>query len=113
MWEPFLCSSFVGARGAYRVGEAGSKPIFSNFRAIRGHAESSQYPDPFADPRGSHPAFPPVAGGDRGVAPAQADRLCTGVRPLLPDGHYRLFRSEEHTSELQSLMRISYAVFCL
>src|SRR3546814_9247797 len=27
-----------------------------------------------------------------------------------PDG---LRRSEEHTSELQSLMRISYAVFCL
>src|SRR3546814_6892608 len=27
-------------------------------------------------------------------------------------GHY-LNRSEEHTSELQSLMRISYAVFCL
>src|SRR3546814_2368969 len=25
----------------------------------------------------------------------------------------RPFRSEEHTSELQSLMRISYAVFCL
>src|SRR3546814_3122575 len=25
----------------------------------------------------------------------------------------RLCRSEEHTSELQSLMRISYAVFCL
>src|SRR3546814_6916307 len=25
----------------------------------------------------------------------------------------RYFRSEEHTSELQSLMRISYAVFCL
>src|SRR3546814_9003530 len=28
--------------------------------------------------------------------------------------HYRIcgYRSEEHTSELQSLMRISYAVFC-
>src|SRR3546814_10037217 len=26
---------------------------------------------------------------------------------------YGLVRSEEHTSELQSLMRISYAVFCL
>src|SRR3546814_8462369 len=25
----------------------------------------------------------------------------------------RMLRSEEHTSELQSLMRISYAVFCL
>src|SRR3546814_3444718 len=35
-----------------------------------------------------------------------------------PEGERRLlqrraFRSEEHTSELQSLMRISYAVFCL
>src|SRR3546814_7665231 len=29
------------------------------------------------------------------------------------DGHGKSFRSEEHTSELQSLMRISYAVFCL
>src|SRR3546814_4176061 len=27
--------------------------------------------------------------------------------------HARWTRSEEHTSELQSLMRISYAVFCL
>src|SRR3546814_9314464 len=26
---------------------------------------------------------------------------------------FRIRRSEEHTSELQSLMRISYAVFCL
>src|SRR3546814_7738991 len=31
-----------------------------------------------------------------------------------PDAWYdALMRSEEHTSELQSLMRISYAVFCL
>src|SRR3546814_4916275 len=28
-------------------------------------------------------------------------------------GLFTLVRSEEHTSELQSLMRISYAVFCL
>src|SRR3546814_8910933 len=28
-------------------------------------------------------------------------------------GTFGNFRSEEHTSELQSLMRISYAVFCL
>src|SRR3546814_10174140 len=28
-------------------------------------------------------------------------------------GAQRFWRSEEHTSELQSLMRISYAVFCL
>src|SRR3546814_2290146 len=30
-----------------------------------------------------------------------------------PVGGYPAARSEEHTSELQSLMRISYAVFCL
>src|SRR3546814_1046305 len=29
------------------------------------------------------------------------------------DPHRNVGRSEEHTSELQSLMRISYAVFCL
>src|SRR3546814_8578716 len=29
------------------------------------------------------------------------------------DSRIRVLRSEEHTSELQSLMRISYAVFCL
>src|SRR3546814_10158192 len=28
-------------------------------------------------------------------------------------GVRKMFRSEEHTSEFQSLMRISYAVFCL
>src|SRR3546814_3560439 len=32
--------------------------------------------------------------------------------PLIGDA-MAAFRSEEHTSELQSLMRISYAVFCL
>src|SRR3546814_1764984 len=35
------------------------------------------------------------------------------VEPDLLDLVRSLKRSEEHTSELQSLMRISYAVFCL
>src|SRR3546814_8145470 len=39
---------------------------------------------------------------------ASADTLCTsGLAQRVEQ------RSEEHTSELQSLMRISYAVFCL
>src|SRR3546814_7635590 len=37
--------------------------------------------------------------------------LAAGDVPRLPE--HRMRRSEEHTSELQSLMRISYAVFCL
>src|SRR3546814_2030483 len=42
----------------------------------------------------------------RGAAKAGGWNLRAG--PAAP-----AFRSEEHTSELQSLMRISYAVFCL
>src|SRR3546814_7332890 len=36
----------------------------------------------------------------------------TSANNIFP-GEVVLWRSEEHTSELQSLMRISYAVFCL
>src|SRR3546814_5893787 len=47
------------------------------------------------------------------LRPGDSARLVGEVsgwyRVELPDGT----RSEEHTSELQSLMRISYAVFCL
>src|SRR3546814_12700468 len=41
----------------------------------------------------------------------QAEAMTT-VTVMRRDEH-DLSRSEEHTSELQSLMRISYAVFCL
>src|SRR3546814_3679147 len=46
-----------------------------------------------------------VGRGNASLAKGLAPRLAT------KQGHDR--RSEEHTSELQSLMRISYAVFCL
>src|SRR3546814_1435850 len=45
-----------------------------------------------------------------GPASPHRSRVLQGFG-LLGPVHYR--RSEEHTSELQSLMRISYAVFCL
>src|SRR3546814_7507464 len=37
----------------------------------------------------------------------------TAVAAAAPQDDDPYLRSEEHTSELQSLMRISYAVFCL
>src|SRR3546814_4211532 len=40
---------------------------------------------------------------------SRRERPCSLRRGRCPPGR----RSEEHTSELQSLMRISYAVFCL
>src|SRR3546814_1026451 len=56
---------------------------------------------------------PPQLGGCRSgrsqIAPIEGqsdDRSCQHRQPAQE-------RSEEHTSELQSLMRISYAVFCL
>src|SRR3546814_8492692 len=45
--------------------------------------------------------------GDRALPPPVLEQIVAKT-----DG-VPLFRSEEHTSELQSLMRISYAVFCL
>src|SRR3546814_2111810 len=43
--------------------------------------------------------------------PLVAGRRQPGLEQAV--GHAERGRSEEHTSELQSLMRISYAVFCL
>src|SRR3546814_6091222 len=53
-------------------------------------------------PAGHAPAAMPTASPRRAVSSLPAASL-DGARP----------RSEEHTYELQSLMRISYAVFCL
>src|SRR3546814_1525027 len=66
--------------------------------------------------------------GDRRLARPRAvpSYMGTAATQIRPDGRWeagsdtpghpgylRRARSEEHTSELQSLMRISYAVFCL
>src|SRR3546814_4357713 len=66
----------------------------------------------------SRPYWTQVSSSDRVDTPRRGS--ATGLYELPP--RFRLprlnafaqpFRSEEHTSELQSLMRISYAVFCL
>src|SRR3546814_5213517 len=49
----------------------------------------------------------------RGIAP-DLESDVSDVAGQMISGHIgHIARSEEHTSELQSLMRISYAVFCL
>src|SRR3546814_3340154 len=45
--------------------------------------------------------------------PSAAERAPALLQRLGVTAPYLVTRSEEHTSELQSLMRISYAVFCL
>src|SRR3546814_6097773 len=67
------------------------------FRSTPGSAESHWVDQPFGLLR-SASAFAGM------TAVGWLARACSGQPG---------FRSEEHTSELQSLMRISYAVFCL
>src|SRR3546814_4763189 len=55
-----------------------------------------------------------LSGGPLGLMQAALDATLPYVRERKQfDRAIGTFRSEEHTSELQSLMRISYAVFCL
>src|SRR3546814_10462019 len=52
---------------------------------------------------------PPIARAEQDIVMRDV-----GIGALHPEmDHEQRGRSEEHTSELQSLMRISYAVFCL
>src|SRR3546814_8860044 len=61
----------------------------------------------------------PFEGHDLRQSSGDTERIPRGVRALraaTPASSLSvamMLRSEEHTSELQSLMRISYAVFCL
>src|SRR3546814_6977575 len=66
------------------------------------------------------PRQQPAKAGGRATAPLHdTSRKPDAPRTLHPHGPHEhsmregVSRSEEHTSELQSLMRISYAVFCL
>src|SRR3546814_10691227 len=70
---------------------------------------------PFAERVDDRDADTVEAAGDLvGVVVGGVLELTTGVELGHDDlGRRDAFRSEEHTSELQSLMRISYAVFCL
>src|SRR3546814_8544426 len=52
-----------------------------------------------------------LPGARPGLVPTEAWKRATPGRPWQKGE--TVIRSEEHTSELQSLMRISYAVFCL
>src|SRR3546814_7306600 len=62
--------------------------------------------------------IPGMGDSDQPALPFTIDSLAVGRLPCpspegMPSGRANARRSEEHTSELQSLMRISYAVFCL
>src|SRR3546814_2120405 len=101
-WSSDVCSSDLEGRCADAIAP----------RRIGGGGRRGPVPDGFA------------GGAVAGLRPQQYRRAPSGTDRLRPRPNLRrpaLFqrgraagdRSEEHTSELQSLMRISYAVFCL
>src|SRR3546814_8384997 len=87
-------------------------PYTTLFRARRPAAGAAE-----RERSGDRTRQPAAQRGRARPAPADAGGGLAARQPL-PDpgtGAHRAAppRSEEHTSELQSLMRISYAVFCL
>src|SRR3546814_1857896 len=65
------------------------------------------------EPLGLVGGFLDASGGGGWGPIVTSNLLIQGANPRITIGTVSAVRSEEHTSELQSLMRLSYAVFCL
>src|SRR3546814_7698438 len=104
-WSSDVCSSDLGRYAGQRLL---SLPPRTPSRRHPGDAAERQLPRHRG--AGAHQSRAPRGGGAQRLQP-------TGVGAEQPARRRRpaadRLRSEEHTSELQSLMRTSYAVFCL
>src|SRR3546814_9721613 len=118
-WSSDVCSSDLAAAAAARADgypRAASGPrgpargLHPHEGAVRcaGRAASAGRHTVDGHERGHR------AGGGRGRDDGTGgDGPVRGEEPGIWNRDSGIVRSEEHTSELQSLMRISYAVFCL
>src|SRR3546814_2314277 len=107
-WSSDVCSSDL------RRSWAGSASSPARATGLPGATPIEGRHEPFQE-RGCAPAGARedvASGGRRAVRGGAAARLRL-VECAEEFHHPCAARSEEHTSELQSLMRISYAVFCL
>src|SRR3546814_7682299 len=113
-WSSDVCSSDLDWRR--RCSGADARP-----RLIGGNGQALDRRDPFHDPAVDvRVAAQTGRRARRRLARSAGFRLRARGAVAYAAGHVRwrcpcgsADRSEEHTSELQSLMRISYAVFCL
>src|SRR3546814_2870078 len=106
-WSSDVCSSDLGPRrrGGSRRGQrhaAHTRWVVDDLSSRGSRAAS-------ASPRPRGVAFSSFLATSRSCESCQVNQG-PGTRTGTADA---CVRSEEHTSELQSLMRISYAVFCL
>src|SRR3546814_5090673 len=101
----FLTSKPAKIRAGFAAAELSYDHDWMRFRLSGLYASGDR--DPYNNVEGGFDAIfeNPIFGG--------AD-TSYWIRQTIPfAGGGRVIRSEEHTSELQSLMRLSYAVFCL
>src|SRR3546814_7882831 len=135
-WSSDVCSSDLHVREAgdqnAEIGRRPARPFVGEKRAVgAADVDLAQCPGHRVEPgrEGYRVEFELSLRGAQAARRDLLDRCATGVderdvgpvvglviarietQPLRPDR--MILRSEEHTSELQSLMRISYAVFCL
>src|SRR3546814_10101119 len=108
-WSSDVCSSDLLALAAPAVAQVTTiDPDAAIDADLNPGPAAAQTPAPAGELPSRQPAAPPTGNGtpietEGGVADWKANQLATPAPT----------RSEEPTSELQSLMRISYAVFCL
>src|SRR3546814_2359332 len=109
-WSSDVCSSDLLPAGAEALQDiGGARTGWDQLGLGRGFEIGT------AEPRGSLEAAILVqddAGRDQ-RRPGQMIGEPVGTASIFAKHQHSRWRSEEHTSELQSLMRISYAVFCL
>src|SRR3546814_10478126 len=106
-WSSDVCSSDLPPSGTGRHKPPAGLARYD--RRLQG--------EPMADTADITALLDAARDGDRGaldrVLATLYQELHSMARRQLAGQHGQTLRSEEHTSELQSLMRISYAVFCL
>src|SRR3546814_2031927 len=103
-----------------RISDWSSDVCSSDLNVMCSMTAANRDPEAFDDPDTLRfDRKPANSGGLRNMTFGTGRHRCLGANlaqanlPIMLAGVLGRLRSEEHTSELQSLMRISFAVFCL
>src|SRR3546814_4690072 len=108
-WSSDVCSSDLATQAASSREEISAKAVQASATDLSPSGSNPSYLGEYHAPAGACRASQATEG--RSSCLASSSIAC--ARWPRPCRRMIAARSEEHTSELQSLMRISYAVFCL
>src|SRR3546814_10213950 len=111
-WSSDVCSSdLIDFRGSVDIPLIEDRLVASLAVSTK-HRDGYQRRIPYTGYTDQNPIYLLATGGTSG-GPANTNSFEGDLYPITSQKRPDRSRSEEHTSELQSLMRISYAVFCL